>query len=354
MKNHKILCLEGDGIGPEITRATLQVLDATKPVLARPLEFTHADVGFSSLDKCGTTITDEVIDLARQSDGVILGPVSHNEYPSVDAGGLNPSGVLRKALDLHANIRPAMTWANLPSKARTPFDLLIVRENLEGFYADRNMHQGIGEFMPEPGVAMSLRKITRAGSLKVARTAFSCVEALGLKKVTAVHKANVMRMTDGLFLECVREVAADYPCITYDEMLVDAAAAHLVRDASQFEVIVTTNMFGDILSDLASELSGSLGIAGSLNEGSDYLMAQAQHGSAPDIAGQNKANPISLILSTEMMLRKLGEEQASDVIRHSIARALSTPETRTTDLEGHLGTQEFTDHLVTTIEQALS
>lgn len=352
-RDHRLLCLDGDGIGPEIMASTLAVLAAVEPALQRRLETERRPIGFSALKTDGSTIPDPVIDAALSADGVILGPVSHNEYPPVSEGGLNPSGLLRKALDLHANIRPAATWDGLDAPSRVPFDLVVMRENLEGFYADRNMYQGGGEFMPEPGMALAFRKITRRQSSKIARESFRLAAQRPAKRVTAVHKANVMRVTDGLFLEVVREVAARYPNIAYDELLVDAAAALLVRDPSRFDVIVTTNMFGDILSDLASELAGGLGLAGSLNLGEGHALAQAQHGSAPDIAGQDRANPVSLILSTEMLLRHLGETGAADLIRTAVASALSTPETRTFDLGGALGTAGFTARLVDIIQERL-
>ncbi|GGE62380.1 isocitrate/isopropylmalate dehydrogenase family protein [Actibacterium pelagium] len=349
----KLLCLQGDGIGPEIMEATLTVLNSVAPALGQPIELAHADIGFASLEKSGSTITPKVIDAAEAADGVILGPVSHNAYPPREQGGLNPSGVLRKELSLFANHRPASTWSGLEAPTRVPFDLVVMRENLEGFYADRNMHSGSGEFMPDPDTAMALRKITRDASMNIARAAFDLAETRPGKHVTAIHKANVMRVSDGLFLECCREVAADHPQVVYDELLVDAAAAHLVRNPARFDVLVTTNMFGDILSDLASELSGGLGLAGSLNFGHDHAIAQAQHGSAPDIAGQDKANPVSLMLSAEMLLRHLGEGRAADLIRTAVTAALASPETRTGDLGGALGTQAFATHITTIIQEKL-
>ncbi|MEL7126022.1 MAG: isocitrate/isopropylmalate dehydrogenase family protein [Pseudomonadota bacterium] len=335
------LSLDGDGIGPEIMAATLGVLDAARPYITREVHVERDEIGFATLETMGTTITGDVVERAREADGVLLGPVSHNAYPSQDHGGLNPSGVLRGALDLYANIRPARAWDGLPSLSHTPMDLIVVRENLEGFYADRNMHMGPGEVMPVPGVALATRKITEAGSRRIAEAAFEIAMQRPVRKVTAVHKANVMRLTDGLFLDTVRDVARLFPEVTYEEELVDATAALLVRDAARFDVIVTTNMFGDILSDLASELAGGLGLAGSLNRGPEAAAAQAQHGSAPAIAGMDLANPTSLILSLAMLLRHLGEEDAADRITAAIAACLADPEARTPDLGGTLGTQAY-------------
>lgn len=344
----KLLFLAGDGIGPEITVATKTILSAVTPVCERTIKVTEADIGFRALEANGCTIPDTVRAEAKQADGVVLGPVSHNAYPPVAEGGLNPSGTLRKDLDLYANVRPARVWEGVPRFSAEPFYLTVMRENLEGFYADRNMHQGPGEFMPEPDTALAFRKITRGASTRIAEAAFMHAEQNGFSRVTAVHKANVMRVSDGLFLECCRAAANKYPGITYDELLVDAAAAHLVRRPAAFGVIVTTNMFGDILSDLASELSGGLGVAGSLNLGPRFAIAQAQHGSAPDIADKGIANPISLILSLAMLLRYLGEARASEVIETAIAKTL--PNTRTLDLGGTATTQDFTTELIRAIE----
>ena len=306
----------------------------------------------------GTTFPAVVLAKAKEVAGVILGPVSHNDYPPVAEGGLNPSGELRKRLDLYANIRPARSRAGFAPRCGKPVDLIVVRENTEGFYADRSMHVGPGEMMPTPDLAIAIRKITRQASTRIAETAFALARARR-KKITVVHKANVLRLSDGLFLECVRGVAAKFPDIAYEEKLIDAMAALLVRDASAFDVIVTTNMYGDILSDEASEISGSLGLAASLNAGADYGVAQAQHGSAPDIAGQDKANPASLIGSAAMLLTWLSERRgdadlgrAAAAIETALDRAIADPASRTGDLGGPLGTRAFTARLVALIGEA--
>jgi isocitrate/isopropylmalate dehydrogenase len=343
-----LVVMQGDGLGPEITAATLHVLREADRLLELGLDFEDVPIGVAGLKAHGTTLPDASFEAARRADGVILGQVSHNEYPPIDHGGLNRSGELRKRLDLFANIRPARTRPGLPPRCGKPVDLVIVRENTEGFYADRSLFLGNGEFMPTPDLAMSLRKITREGSTRIAETAFRLAMRRPRRKVTAVHKANVFRVSDGLYLECVRAVAARYPDVTYDEQIVDAMAALLIRDASKFDVIVTTNMFGDILSDEASEISGSLGLAASINAGSQHALAQAQHGSAPDIAGQDRANPSSLIGSAAMLLAWLAERrgderlaQAADLIDRAVDQTISNPEWRTADLGGPLGTKAF-------------
>lgn len=355
----KLLSLRGDGIGPEIVSATERVLKAADGLFELELSFRTEVVGFDALAAEGSTIPGRVVEAALAADGIILGPVSHNDYPPVAEGGLNPSGTLRKKLDLYANIRPAVTRPGIAPPCGTPFELVVVRENTEGFYADRNMESGPGEFMPDPDMALSLRKVTRGASRRIAQAAFDLAAMRPARHVTAVHKANVLRLSDGLFLEETRAVAAQHPDIRYDEVLVDAMAAHLVRDPSRYDTIVTTNMYGDILSDLASELSGSLGLAASLNAGTSRAMAQAQHGSAPDIAGQGKANPASLILSAAMLLdwggRQLGRQelcQAALGIELSVAQALQDPSARTPDLGGTGSTGKFTDSVITALALA--
>jgi 3-isopropylmalate dehydrogenase len=242
-------------------------------------------------------------------------------------------------------------------------DLIIVRENTEGFYSDRNMFDGPGEFSPIPGVGLAIRKITKNASLRIAETAFKIAKTKFASnnkkpKLHAIHKANVMRLTDGIFLEACRTVASKNKEVEYEEMLVDACAAHIIRNPSQFNVIVTTNMFGDILSDLATEFSGSLGLAGSLNAGEENAMAQAQHGAATDIAGKNIANPISLILSTGMLFNWIGEKRnlkklnlASNLIDKSVIKILSKPSYLTADLGGNSSTKELTKNFINVLKK---
>jgi 3-isopropylmalate dehydrogenase len=346
----KILVLPGDGIGPEITQATLAVLDAANTRYKLGLEWHKEEIGLGPLKSRGSTFPEDVMEMARNAPGIILGPVDHLQYPSSDKGGINPSGWLRVKLDLFANIRPAKSRMGVGLTGK-PVDLVIFRECTEGFYADRNMFMGRGEFMPTPDVAIAVRKVTARQCERIARVGFDWARKRR-KKVTAVHKANVLHISDGLFLEQVRKVAKEYPDVELDEKIVDAMAALLVRDPSKFDCIVTGNMFGDILSDEASEISGSLGLAGSTMAGDEACCAQAQHGSAPDIAGKDIANPTSLILSAAMLLEWLAQrhsrpefEQAAQAIDKAIDAALQKPETRTRDLGGTLGTQDFAKHI---------
>jgi 3-isopropylmalate dehydrogenase len=338
--------LPGDGIGPEIVEAALHVLDAADRRFDLDLSYERDDVGFVSLERHGTTLREDVFQKSRSLDGIILGPQSHMDYPPPAQGGRNISSAYRVGLDLYANVRPARTRPFL-GRGAPGMDLVIMREATEGFYSDRNMHAGTGEFMPTPDMAMSVRKITAHASRRIAHDSFE--KAMERRrKVTAVHKANCFHLTCGLFLRETRAVAARFPGVQYEEIIVDAMAAHLVREPARFDVVVTTNLFADILSDLASELSGSLGLAGSTNESKDHCCAQAQHGSAPDIAGKDIANPTSMILSVAMLLdwlgRKHGKPQlgaAAKAIDAAINAVLADPASRPRDLGGKTGTSAF-------------
>jgi 3-isopropylmalate dehydrogenase len=343
----KILVLPGDGIGPEITDATMTVLRAATERFSLPLDFRTEEIGLVALSKYGCTLPLNVFEAAEQSDGVILGPVSHYDYPPREQGGVNVSSEFRIRFDLFANVRPSRSRSGITHWGRTPMDLVIVRENTEGFYSDRNMFAGPGEFMPTSEVALSLRKITSSGCSRISRKAFELASARR-QKVAAVHKANVLKVSETLFLREVRKVARDYPSVQLEEILVDAMASYLVRDAARFDVIVTTNMFGDILSDEAAELSGSLGLAAGLNVGDKMAVAQAQHGSAPDIAGLEVANPTSLILSAAMLLAWLGKYRneisliaAAKKIDAAVDATLADPAKHTADIGGTARTQDF-------------
>jgi isocitrate/isopropylmalate dehydrogenase len=324
--------------------ATLDVLAAADRRLRLGLAFEVREIGLASLATDGTTLPDAVLKRVPEVDGTLLGPVSHYEYPAQEQGGINPSAALRTTFELFANVRPCRSREGL-SVLRKPMDLVIVRENTEGFYSDRTMFAGTGEFMPDPDLALSVRKVTARGSARVARAAFEL--ARGRRgKVTAVHKANVLKLSDGLFLREVRAAAKAFPDVELEELIVDAASALLIRDPERFDVLVTTNMFGDILSDEASELFGSLGLGGSINAGHEICVGQAQHGSAPDIAGQGVANPASLILSAAMLLDWRGRHDGNadlvagaGLLTHAVDHVLDDPATRTADVGGSLGTQ---------------
>ncbi len=350
----RILVMAGDGIGEEITEATLEVLRAAGKRFGLGLEFEEAEIGLKALAKHGTTMPEGVLERARASDGIILGPISHLDYPAPEEGGVNISGVVRTKLDLYANVRPARTRPGLPAKGGD-FDLVIMREATEGFYPDRNMFAGRAEFMPDADTALSIRKISRRASERIARRAYE-LAMKRRRKVTLIHKANTFRLSDGLFLEACHAVAKEFPEVETDEVIVDAMAALLVRHPERYDVICATNFHADILSDLASELSGSLGLAGSVNAGDELCCAQAQHGSAPDIAGQDKANPSSLILSAAMLLDWVADKrglaaygEAARAIDTAVDAALAKSETRTPDLGGALGCRAFAEHIAAAV-----
>jgi 3-isopropylmalate dehydrogenase len=339
----RIVVMPGDGIGPEITLATLEVLTAAKRNFGLDVAVEHETIGLEALERFGTTLPDAAVAAARAAEGVVLGPLSTFDYPPPERGGINASAFFRKTLDLYANFRPARTFG--PATQRVdPFDLVIVRENTEGFYADRSMTAGDGDMLVTPDVAIAIRKITREASTRIAEAGFR-LAATRRRRVALVHKANVLRRSDGLFLDACRAVAANHPDVAVEEVIVDAMAALLVRDPGRFDVVVATNMFGDILSDLAGELAGSLGLAGALNAGERHAIAQAAHGSAPDIAGQDRANPMALIRSVAMLLDWIGQRHdarnfatASRAIEAAVAATIAAGET-TADLGGRIGTR---------------
>ena len=347
----KILILPGDGIGPEIVSVAEAALQALDKKFSLGLSLNRQNVGLSSLKSSGVTITEEVAKMANSADGVVLGPASTEDYPSEAEGGINISSWFRKNFDLYANIRPSKVRDGVCGHVKK-MDLIIVRENTEGFYADRNMVVGTGEFMPTPDLALAVGKATKEGCRRIAVTAFELAQRRS-KRLTAVHKANVLRHYSGLFLEQVETVSKDFRDVQFDKVIVDAMAALLVRTPERFDVVVTTNMFGDILSDEAAELAGGLGLAASINVGVDHAIAQAAHGSAPDIAGKNYANPAAIIYSTAMLFEHLGSKfgkknylAAAQSLSEKTDALLSAESTRTPDLGGHCTSTLFGAKLV--------
>lgn len=348
----KLVVVPGDGIGPEITSATMKAIHALERRYGLELDVQELQSGLASLQRHGVTLREEDIEAARAADGVILGPMSVKEYPPPERGGIHVPAHYRSALQLYANVRPAYTRPGVPS-AVSGMDLVLVRENLEDFYVDRNMHIGVGEFMPTPGVTLAVGKITAEGSRHVARAACEIAARRPRKKLTIVHKAPVFKLYHGLFLECAYETARDYPEVEVEDLLVDAVAALLVRTPGRFDTMLMPNVFGDILSDEACELAGSLGLSASLNHGDRCAVAQAGHGSAPDIAGRDIANPSSLMLSTAMLFDHVGRNtgdarlaQAGGALQQAVDALIADPQTRTADLGGTLGTRAFGDAVV--------
>lgn len=352
-----VLVLPGDDIGPEITAAALAIVKRADDLFALGLQFETEEVGVASYRRNGTTLPERVIEAALAADAVILGPCGMTDYPAREAGGVNVPGTLRKRLDLYANIRPARSRAGLRD-ARPGLDCLIVRENTEGFYSDRNMFLGSAEFMPTPDVALSVRKITAHASRRIARVAFDYAKRRR-RRVTAVGKRHVLQLSDGIFIRETEAVAAQCPDVTWREMDIDAMAADLYSRPGRHDVILITNMFGDILSNAAVAMSGSLGLAAALNAGERHAVANAGHGSAPDIAGKDIANPTGLILSCAMLLDWLGHQHdlsdmknAARCIETAVDAALADPASRTADLGGTLGTRAFTAAVAAQLEKS--
>ena len=342
----RIVVMPGDDIGPEITAATLAALHAANRGFSLGLEFATVPVGMASYRAHGDTLTADALEAARSADGVILGPCGMSDYPPREEGGTNVPGTVRKRLDLFANLRPARHRRGVPN-SREGMDILIVRENTEGFYADRNMHLGLAEFMPTPDVALSVRKITREGSRRIAQVAFDYAKRRK-KRVAVVGKRHVLQMGDGLFVGEAEKLGAMHRDIELREVDVDAMAADLVMRPERYDIVLTSNMFGDILSNEAVALSGGLGLAAALNVGERHAVANAGHGSAPDIAGRNIANPAGLMLSCAMLLEWLGERhrraplvEASRALAGAIDAALADPSVRTGDLGGRGSTSGF-------------
>jgi isocitrate dehydrogenase (NAD+) len=332
---HRITLIPGDGIGPEVSESVLRILK----VAGVSIEWEPHDAGLLAAERHGTPLPVELLDSIRRLKVALKGPVTTpigEGFTSVNVG-------LRKALDLFANVRPVWTIAGIPSRY-SGIDLVIVRENTEDLYSGLE-HEVV------PGVVESLKVISEVASRRIAEFAFDYVRKNGRKRVTAVHKANIMKLGDGLFLKCVRAVARDHTDIVYDERIVDAACMHLVLNPNQFDVLVMPNLYGDIVSDLCAGLVGGLGVVPGANLGKDAAVFEAVHGSAPDIAGKNLANPTALLLSALMMLRHIGEQAAADRIMGAINRVLGAGQVRTRDLGGTATTTEYTTALCREIER---
>jgi 3-isopropylmalate dehydrogenase len=353
----RVAVMEGDDIGPEIVRSTTRILDRAARKHSVDIEWVPLPAGIAAVDSEGSTLPIRTRKTLPDIPGWILGPVSHRDYPIGDPRYVNPSGYLRKNFELYANVRPARGWPGVKC-VHPDMNVVIVRENTEGFYADRNLIDGNGELRPDLDTVLSVRLVTRRASMRVARQAFAIArERDGMRRVTCVHKANVLRRGDGLFLECCREVAAENPDIAFDDFLVDAFAMRLILHPQATDVVVTTNMFGDILSDEAAGLVGGLGLAPGLNTGDEHAMAQAVHGSAPDIAGKGIANPIAEILSGALLLRWLSRVHgqpmliaAADSVESAIAATLAAGQTRTPDLGGTATTESLTTAILAALD----
>jgi isocitrate dehydrogenase (NAD+) len=324
---HTITLIPGDGIGPEVSEAVVRILNAS----GVSIEWDTHDAGVLAFERTGQTLPVDLIDSVRRNTIALKGPVTTpiaQGFTSVNVG-------LRKALDLYTNLRPVWNLPGIDARFQG-VDLVIVRENTEDLYAGLE-HEVV------PGVVESLKIITERASTRIAHFAFQHARRHGRKRVTAIHKANIMKLSDGLFLESARRVAREYIDIKYDERIVDAACMQLVMFPEKFDVLLLPNLYGDIVSDLCAGLVGGLGVVGAANLGSDVAVFEAVHGSAPDIAGKNLANPTALLLSAVMMLRHIDEASAADRIMQALGRVLTDRRVRTRDLGGTSSTTEFAD-----------
>jgi len=328
-----IAVIRGDGIGPEITDATLRVIDALK----LGIEYQFVEAGVAALEKQGELLPQATLDAIAHHRVALKGPLT-----TPVGGGFSSINVeLRKRFDLYANVRPAHSFPNTKSRFPDGVDLITVRENTEGAYI------GEGQLLSEDGETATLtQKVTRRGSERIVLYAFDLARNIGRKKVTIVHKANILKSTSGLFLKVAREVAAKYPEIEHNELIVDNCCMQLVMRPEQFDVIVTTNLFGDIISDLCAGLVGGLGLAPGANIGTEAAIFEAVHGSAPDIAGKGIANPCALVLGAAQMLDHLGHGSEAARVRAAVRDALEKRDRTTPDLGGTGTTTTFADALV--------
>ena len=332
---YDVTFIPGDGIGPEIADATRRVIDAT----GVKINWITKEAGAAQIEKCGTPLPESVIDSIRETGLAIKGPIT----TPVGGGFRSVNVALRKALDLYANLRPAKSYPNIPSRYEN-IDIIVFRENTEDLYA------GV-EHMVGKNAAESIKIFTREGCQRILKAAFDYAVENDRKKVTAVHKANIMKCTDGMFLEEARKMAENYPSIEFEDMIVDAMCMKLVTTPENYDVLVTPNLYGDIVSDLCAGLVGGLGVAPGANIGEDAAVFEAIHGSAPRRAGQNLANPTALILSGMMMLRYLGEKEAANAIENALIAVATKGEDLTYDLGGKAGTKEYADALIAQIKK---
>ncbi len=331
---HTITLIPGDGIGPEVTTAVVRIFKTA----GLDIDWDRQDAGVVAFKKFGQSLPAQLLDSVKRNTVALKGPVTTpiaEGFTSVNVG-------LRKALDLYANLRPVSNLAGVPSRF-TGVDLVIVRENTEDLYAGLE-HQIV------PGIVESLKIITEKASTRIARFAFEHARTFGRRRVTAIHKANIMKLSDGLFLESCRAVAREYHDITYDERIVDAACMHLVMHPEKLDVLLLPNLYGDIVSDLCAGLVGGLGVVPGANIGTAAAVFEAVHGSAPDIADQNLANPTALLLSALLMLDHIGERDTAARIRGALTRVLAAGTVRTRDLGGTSSTTEFTEAICREIQ----
>lgn len=327
---YNVTLIEGDGIGPEVVRGAVAVLEA----LSINIKFDEQLLGLKAIDQCGSAVPQKTLDSIRQTGVALKGPTT----TPVGFGHRSANVTLRKELDLYSCVRPVKSVASVPTRFAN-VDLVVIRENTEGLYSGQ-------ELEIQPGCVVSLRTMTEKGCKRIARSAFLYARKHGRRKVTAVHKANILKLGDGLLLKCAEEVRQEFPDIEFDEIIIDAFCMKLVSDPTQFDVFFMENMFGDIVSDLCAGLVGGLGLLPGANLGDRYAVFEAVHGSALDIAGRDLANPTALIQSSIMMLNYLGEPEAAARVEKALYAVLAEKSLRTKDLGGEAGTKQFVKNII--------
>src|SRR6202140_1705919 len=327
MSQHRITLLPGDGIGPEVTASVVSIIECA----GVDVEWEKYFVGAEAISRFGAPLPGDVIESILRNKTALKGPVT----TPIGTGFSSINVRLRKTLDLYANLRPVKSMPNIITRYEN-VDIIVVRENTEDLYSGLE-HEVV------PGVVESIKIITEKASTRIAKFAFEYARTHGRKRITAVHKANIMKLSDGLFLQCFRNVAREYPNIKADDKIIDNLCMQLVTDPIRFDVLLLENLYGDIVSDLAAGLVGGLGVVAGANFGENGAVFEAVHGSAPDIAGQNKANPLALLKSGVLMLRHIGEVTAANRVSDAITRVLASgPEHRTRDIGGTGTTADFT------------
>ena len=335
---HRVTLIAGDGIGPEVADAARTVVDATGVAI----DWVEREAGAGAIARAGDPLPDDVLQSIRETRVALKGPIT----TPIGTGFTSVNVRLRRALDLYASVRPVQTMPGVTSKY-SGVDLVIIRENTEGLYSGLE-HEVV------PGVVETLKVFTEKGCTRIAEYAFMLARRDKRRKVSAAHKTSIMRMTDGLFLDCCRNVAARYPDVSYEEVVIDNLCMHLALDPTPFDVILLENLYGDIVSDLASGLVGGLGLVPGANIGTAAAVFEAVHGSAPDIAGKDLANPIALVLSAALMLRHLGEGAAADRVMRGVIEVLQENRVRTRDLGGTAGTRAIRDAIVARVRGGAS
>jgi isocitrate dehydrogenase (NAD+) len=338
-KTYNIAALKGDGIGPEVTDAAVKVLEAVRDISNLKLNILYGEAGYHCIAEYGTNLPEETITLLKKTDACIKGPMTTPEEPGAP---VSAAVKIRKKFKLYANIRPCRSYPNVET-LKPGIDLVVVRENTEGMYS------GV-EYKVSPGVAIAMRIITQKASLLVAEYAFKLAEKRR-KHLTYVHKANILRVTDGVFNEAIKATAKKYPKVVIDDVHIDAMAMHLIKKPETYDVIVTTNLFGDVISDEAAQVTGSLGLAAGANIGDSYGMFEPVHGSAPKYTGLNRVNPTASILAVQMMMDYFGEKEAAAKIENAVLQVLEEGKVRTVDLGGSSTTSEMSEAIASKIKR---